>query len=264
MNSFTQFTDVFLSTIIDVLPIAALLVLFQVFVVKQKIHNVKKMILGFVLVIFGLAIFLLGLEKALFPIGKTMAQQLASEGFLEKWSDNPTHWSSYYWMYIFAALIGFSSTIAEPALVAVAIKAEEVSDKTLSQKGLRYTVAVGVSVALALGTFRIITGTPLFYYILAGYATVIILTIFAPKKLIALAYDSGGVTTSTVTVPIVAAMGLGLSSMIPGRNPAIDGFGLIAFANIFPMISVLGYAQIKSIIKKWKSKNRNLSKKQIP
>ena len=144
-------------------------------------------------------------------------------------------------------MIGFSTTIAEPSLIAVAIKAGEVSAGTISPRGLRITVALGVAFALALGTFRIVTGTPLFIYIMVGYIVVIIQTIFAPRKFIALAYDSGGVTTSTVTVPLVAALGLGLSSAVPGRNPAIDGFGLIAFASLFPIIAVLGYAQFMDL-----------------
>ncbi|NOQ91609.1 MAG: DUF1538 domain-containing protein, partial [Flavobacteriaceae bacterium] len=143
------------------------------------------------------------------------------------------------------------TTIAEPSLIAVAIKADEVSGGTINPWGLRITVAVGVAFALALGTFRIVTGTPLYIYIMVGYVVVIIQTFFAPKELIALAYDSGGVTTSTVTVPIVAALGLGLSSAVPGRNPAIDGFGLIAFASLFPIIAVLGYAQFISMKKRF-------------
>ena len=161
---------------------------------------------------------------------------------------DPVFWWSYYWMYLFAFLIGFSTTIAEPSLIAVAIKASEVSSGTISQWGLRVTVALGVGVALAVGAFRIISGTPLYLYILAGYLLVVLQTIFAPKQLIPLAYDSGGVTTSTVTVPIVAALGIGLSSNVPGSNPAVDGFGLIAFASLFPIISVLGYAQIKHVL----------------
>jgi hypothetical protein len=158
------------------------------------------------------------------------------------------YWWSYHWIYLFSFLIGFSTTIAEPSLIAVALKASEVSSGTISQWGLRITVALGVGIALAVGAFRIISGTPLYLYILAGYVVVVVQTIFAPKQLIALAYDSGGVTTSTVTVPIVAALGLGLSSAIPGSNPAVDGFGLIAFASLFPIISVLGYAQIRQIL----------------
>jgi hypothetical protein len=205
------------------------------------------MIIGGIYVVLGLSLFLTGLEKALFPVGKIMASQLSDPSFIGAAKAELTNWQSYYWIYIFAALIGFSTTIAEPSLIAVAIKADEVSGGTINPWGLRITVAFGVAFALALGTFRIVTGTPLYIYIMVGYVIVIIQTFFAPKKLIALAYDSGGVTTSTVTVPIVAALGLGLSSAVPGRNPAIDGFGLIAFASLFPIIAVLGYAQIIKI-----------------
>jgi len=153
-------------------------------------------------------------------------------------------WNDYAWVYLFAAAIGFSTTIAEPALIAVAIKAQQVSGGTITVWGLRIAVAIGVAVGIALGAFRIVTGTPLHYYIIAGYIVVIIQTIYAPRIIIALAYDSGGVTTSTVTVPLVAALGLGLASNIPGRSALIDGFGLIAFASLFPIMTVMGYAQI--------------------
>jgi hypothetical protein len=143
-------------------------------------------------------------------------------------------------------MIGFSTTLAEPALIAVSYKANQVSSGTISQWGLRLAVALGVAIGIALGTFRIVTGTPLFVYIAAGYGVVVVQTIFAPKMIIPLAYDSGGVTTSTVTVPLVTALGLGLSATIPGRNPALDGFGLIAFASLFPMMTVMGYAQLVS------------------
>ncbi len=149
-------------------------------------------------------------------------------------------------------MIGFATTIAEPSLIAVAYKANEVSAGTISTWGLRITVAIGVAFGISLGTFRIITGTPLYLYILVGYVIVIVQTIFAPKSIVALAYDSGGVTTSTVTVPLVAALGLGLASTVPGRNPALDGFGLIAFASLFPIIAVMGYAQLMD----WKTKRR--------
>ena len=148
------------------------------------------------------------------------------------------------WVYLFAAAIGFATTIAEPSLIAVAIKAEHVSGGTVSVWGLRVAVAIGVAIGISLGTFRIVTGTPLHYYIIVGYIVVVIQTWFAPRIIIPLAYDSGGVTTSTVTVPLVAALGLGLASTVPGRSPLLDGFGLIAFASLFPIISVMGYAQI--------------------
>ncbi len=231
----------------DVLPIVLVILFFQLVVLKQPIPHLKKMMLGGVFVVLGLALFLMGLEKALFPVGEIMASQLSAPSFIGIVEGEPVHWKLYYWIYIFAALIGFSTTIAEPSLIAVAIKANEVSAGTISAWGLRITVAIGVAIALALGTFRIVTGTSLVLYIMAGYIVVIIQTFFAPKSLIPLAYDSGGVTTSTVTVPIVAALGLGLSSAVPGRNPAVDGFGLIAFASLFPIITVLGYAQFMEL-----------------
>jgi hypothetical protein len=242
-----DFVLVLISTLRDVLPILVVIIFFQTVVLKQPIPHLKKVILGGVYVVIGLALFLMGLEKALFPVGNIMATQLSDPEFIGTTLGGPSNWRSYYWIYIFAALIGFSTTIAEPSLIAVAIKADEVSAGTISQRGLRVTVALGVAFALALGTFRIVTGTSLFVYIMAGYIIVIIQTFFAPKRLIALAYDSGGVTTSTVTVPLVAALGLGLSSSVPGRNPAIDGFGLIAFASLFPIITVLGYAQFMEL-----------------
>jgi len=153
-------------------------------------------------------------------------------------------WSDYFWVYVFAAAIGFATTVAEPALIAVALKANQVSGGTITVNGLRFAVAVGVAAGVALGTFRIVTGTPLHWYIISGYIIVIIQTTVAPRAIIPLAYDSGGVTTSTVTVPLVAALGLGLAETIPGRSPMIDGFGLIAFASLFPMITVMAYAQI--------------------
>lgn len=175
-----------------------------------------------------------------------MATQLSDPAFVYGPGEIITQadWKAYGWVYLFAAMIGFATTIAEPSLIAVAFKASEVSAGTIKPWGLRITVAIGVAFGISLGTFRIVTGTPLYMYILAGYMIVIVQTLFAPKNIIALAYDSGGVTTSTVTVPLVASLGLGLSAAVPGRNPALDGFGLIAFASLFPIITVMGYAQL--------------------
>jgi hypothetical protein len=175
-----------------------------------------------------------------------MAAQLSDPAFIYGTEEvvDQADWKAYGWVYLFAAMIGFATTIAEPALIAVAYKANEVSAGTISQWGLRITVALGVAFGISLGTFRIVTDTPLYLYILVGYMIVIVQTILAPKSIIPLAYDSGGVTTSTVTVPLVAALGLGLSAAVPGRNPALDGFGLIAFASLFPIIAVMGYAQL--------------------
>ncbi|MDP6883151.1 MAG: DUF1538 domain-containing protein [Rhodospirillales bacterium] len=187
------------------------------------------------------------MDKALFPIGKTMATQLTAPGFLNGGEQAPSWWD-YYWVYIFAAAIGFATTVAEPALIAVSLKAQDISGGSVSAFGLRIGVAIGV----AIGAFRIVSGTPLPYYIMAGYAIVIIQTAFSSKRIVPLAYDSGGVTTSTVTVPVVAALGLGLSTTIEGRSPLIDGFGLIAFASLFPIISVMGYALLAAWIKRRK------------
>jgi hypothetical protein len=244
MIFFSEFSAAFLSTCRDVFPILALLLGFQLFVLRQPVPHPKRLIAGGVYVVIGLALFLMGLEKALFPLGRMMATQLSDPAFLWGGAAAASDWTAYGWIYLFAALIGFSTTIAEPSLLAVAIKAKEVSGGGVSQWGLRITVALGVAVGISLGAFRIVTGTPLYLYILVGYVIVIVQTFFAPKKIIALAYDSGGVTTSTVTVPLVAALGLGLSETVPGRNPALDGFGLIAFASLFPIIAVMGYAQM--------------------
>ena len=244
MEFIKEFSIILLGTCRDVLPIILLITFFQLFVLRQSIPNLPRLIIGGVYVVIGLALFLTGLEKALFPIGKIMAAQLSDPDFIFGPGEVVTaDWTEYGWIYLFAAMIGFATTIAEPSLIAVAYKAHEVSAGSINQVGLRVTVAVGVAFGISLGTFRIITGTPLFIYILVGYIIVIIQTMFAPKTIIPLAYDSGGVTTSTVTVPIVAALGIGLSSTIPGRNPALDGFGLIAFASLFPIISVMAYAQ---------------------
>ncbi len=230
----------------DVFAVTALLLGFQLFVLRRPIPRLKRVLVGFAFVVIGLAFFLMGLEMALFPLGKHMATELSSPGFVFGTAATPASppWWEYGWVYVFAAIIGFSTTLAEPALIAVAFKANEASRGTIRPWGLRLVVAVGVAVGIALGTFRIVTGTPLVWYIAAGYLIVLVQTLFAPKSIIPLAYDSGGVTTSTVTVPLVTALGLGLSATIPGRNPALDGFGLIAFASLFPMITVMGYAQL--------------------
>jgi len=254
MIELLNFFETLVQTLKDVLPILVILIGFQIFVLRRNIPNLKNVIVGFGFVLFGLVFFLLGLEQALFPIGKLMAQQLTDPSFLG--IPDPAikgHWVAYSWVYLFAFAIGFSTTIAEPSLIAVALKAQQVSSGAISANGLRMAVALGVAVGIALGTFRIVSGTPLSYYIISGYIIVIIQTIFAPKIIVALAFDSGGVTTSTVTVPLVAALGLGLSSNIPGSNPLLDGFGLIAFASLFPIMAVMGYAQLGE----WMVKRKN-------
>jgi hypothetical protein len=248
MNVLAGLGHSILVTVWDVLPIVAIVFGFQLFVIRRPIPNLRRVLMGFLYVLLGLALFIDGLEQALFPLGRLMAQQLTDPVFIlagQAGSGGPIlDWSVYYWVYIFAFSIGFATTIAEPSLLAVAIKANEVSGGTITVWGLRVAVAIGVAVGIALGTFRIVTGTPLHYYIIAGYVFVIFQTLFAPRMIIALAYDSGGVTTSTVTVPIVTALGLGLASTVPGRSALLDGFGLIAFASLFPIMSTLAYAQL--------------------
>jgi hypothetical protein len=236
-----------LSTLRDVLPIAIILFGFQFLVLRQPVPHLRQVLTGFLYVLLGLTLFLEGLEQALFPLGRLMAGQLTDPAFIYHGLDgvmNAPHWADYYWVYIFAFAIGFSTTVAEPSLIAVAIKANQVSGGVIGVWGLRIAVALGVAVGISLGTYRIVTGFPLHYFIIAGYLVVIIQTFFAPRLIVPLAYDSGGVTTSTVTVPLVAALGLGLAETVPGRSALLDGFGLIAFASLFPIISVMAYAQI--------------------
>ncbi|UTJ07100.1 DUF1538 domain-containing protein [Arcobacter roscoffensis] len=215
----------------DVAPILFIILFFQYAVLKKKIENIKTVFLGFFLVILGLDAFILGLEMGLFTLGETMAYQLTKS-------------DSVMMIYAFAFAIGFSTTMAEPALMAIAKKAKDISDGKINDFVLRIFVASGVAIGIALGAFRIVDGGHIHYYIIVGYMTVIILTFIAPKYIIPIAYDSGGVTTSTVTVPLVAALGIGLATNIEGRSPLIDGFGLIAFASLFPMITVMLYGII--------------------
>lgn len=232
---------------VDVLPIAIFLFAFQRLVIGKPLANSKQIMVGFIFVVLGLGLFLVGLEQTLFPLGKLMAQQLTDPSFLHETAGKVTAnlvWQDYYWVYLFALAIGFATTLAEPALIAVSMKANTVSGGAIGVWGLRVAVAIGVGFGVGLGCFRIITGYPLHYFIAAGYFVVIIQTMFAPKLIVPLAYDSGGVTTSTVTVPLITALGLGLSEAVPGRSALLDGFGLVAFASLFPIISVLAYGQL--------------------
>jgi hypothetical protein len=241
----------------DILPIILVLGFFQAVAIRKKIENLPSIVFGLVLVVVGLSIFIVGLEKCVFPIGTQMANQLTDLNFLTSGDENviaaikdsiKIDPAIYLWTYVFAFLIGFSTTLAEPALIAVALKAKEISTGAISAWGLRISVALGVAFGVTLGVYRIVTGNPLHYYIATGYAFLLVQTYFAPKMIVPLAYDSGGVTTSTVTVPLIAALGIGLAANVPGRSPLIDGFGLIAFASLFPMITVMAYAMITEIL----------------
>ncbi|MEN8259625.1 MAG: DUF1538 domain-containing protein [Pseudomonadota bacterium] len=231
-----------LNSFFDLLPILGVVLIFQILVIQQPIPNVANLAAGTVLVIVGLTLFVQGLEQGLFPIGEAMAYAFALKG-------------SVIWLTAFAFCLGFAATIAEPALIAVAGEAAQVaaeggaivnSDaaKASYAMGLRFTVALSVGFAIFLGVLRIIRGWPLHYLIISGYCGIILMTFLAPAEIIGIAYDSGGVTTSTITVPLVTALGIGLASAIRGRNPVVDGFGLIAFASLTPMIFVMGYGML--------------------
>ncbi len=223
----------------DLLPIILVIAFFQTVVIRQPLPQLTEMLIGAVMVVIGLALFIEGLEMALFPIGENMAQALSRKG-------------SVVWLTIFAFALGFSTTIAEPALIAISKEAaliavssgllEDTPERIGSYAmGLRLTVAVSVGIAILLGVYRILLNWPIHYLIMSGYFLVMLITFFAPKEIIGIAYDAGGVTTSTITVPLVTALGVGLATVIRGTNPLLDGFGLIAFASLLPMIFVMIY-----------------------
>ena len=242
MKSLQAVSRALFDSLRDLLPIIIVIGFFQFAVLQQPIPNFGEIALGIVFVVIGLTLFVQGLNMGLFPIGETMAYAFASKG-------------NIFWLLCFAFSLGFGTTIAEPALIAVAdeaarvaadggmIAADKVSMKSYAQ-GLCYTVAVSVGIAIVIGVFRIVMGWPIQYLIVIGYLGVVIMTFFAPKEIIGIAYDSGGVTTSTITVPLVTALGVGLASSIKGRNPMVDGFGLIAFASLTPMIFVMAYGML--------------------
>lgn len=248
MSADTQVATGFLAAVMDllemfrdVLPIIITILFFQYLILRRPLANPRRVLLGFLLVIFGLYAFVVGLKLGLFPIGTTMAEQLIQrDGFV--------------FIYLFAFAIGFATTMAEPALIAVGQQAEEAADGKLNGNVIRLLVAAGVAIGITIGVHRIITGGSMHYYVMGGYIIVIALTVFAPKYIIALAYDLGGVTTSEVTVPLVTALGIGLATHIEGRNVLIDGFGLIAFASIFPIVTVMGYAIIAQAVTAWRDR----------
>ncbi|EKO3831979.1 DUF1538 domain-containing protein [Vibrio harveyi] len=242
MEAFVALFRALLSSARDLLPIVIVITFFQLVVLQEPLPNLVSILFGLLLVILGLTFFIFGLELGLFPIGENMAQAFANKG-------------SVFWLLIFAFCLGFGTTIAEPALTAVAEEASEVAaeggmiantEQSMEEyaDGLRLTVALSVGVAIVLGVLRILKGWSIQYMIIGGYIGVVILTGFAPESIIGVAYDSGGVTTSTITVPLVTALGVGLASAIKGRNPMIDGFGLIAFASLLPMMFVMVYGMV--------------------
>jgi len=226
----------------DLSPIVLVVVFFQLVILQQAFPDVMNLIVGMLLVVLGLTLFIRGLEMGLFPIGESLAYDFARKG-------------SVVWLLVFAFLLGGGTTVAEPALIAVAAEAAKVAaeggvivDSPEARSnyalGLRYTVAVSVGLAIVIGVLRILRGWPIAYLIAGGYLGIVVITMFAPKEIIGIAYDSGGVTTSTITVPLVTALGVGLASSIKGRNPMIDGFGLIAFASLTPIMFVMIYGML--------------------
>jgi len=239
---FKQIFQKLWTAVTDLLPIIFVIVFFQAVVIRQPLPQVAEILVGLVLVVFGLALFVEGLEIALFPIGENMAQALSRKG-------------SLFWLLLFAFMLGFATTVAEPALIAVSAKAADIAvmggllendPQVISSYaiGLRLSVAFSVGFAILIGVLRILLGWPIHFMIITGYIMVMVITVFAPKEIIGIAYDAGGVTTSTITVPLVTALGVGLATVIKGRNPMLDGFGLIAFASLLPMIFVMGYGII--------------------
>ncbi|MDP2126618.1 MAG: DUF1538 domain-containing protein [Pseudohongiella sp.] len=233
------FLTILLNSMRDLLPIILVVAFFQLIVIGQPLPDATSLLLGIVFVVLGLALFVYGLDISLFPLGESMAHNFAKKGNL-------------VWLLLFGFCLGFATTIAEPALIAIAgeaatiaasegqIENSETAMATYALR-LRLVVAAAVGAAIVLGIFRIIKGWPLHYLIIGGYTVVVMMTGFAPPEIIGIAYDAGGVTTSTITVPLVTALGIGLAMSIEGRNPAIDGFGLIAFASLMPMIFVIVY-----------------------
>ncbi len=241
-QSLYLFVNSLLGSMRDLLPIVLVIAFFQIVVLQQTPEDMLQIFVGLFFVVLGLTFFIFGLEQGLFPIGESMAHAFASKG-------------SVFWLLTFAFALGFGTTIAEPALIAVAEEASEVVAEAglieVNQQamesyadGLRLTVALSVGFAIVLGVLRILLNWSIQYIIMIGYVLVIVMTGFAPDEIIGIAYDSGGVTTSTITVPLVTALGIGLASSISGRNPMLDGFGLIAFASLFPIIFVLGYGMV--------------------
>ena len=225
------------ASFLDLLPIILVVLFFQSVVLRQPFPNLPEILMGLIFVVVGLMLFIEGLEIALFPIGENLSFALAKKG-------------SLFWLLTFSFLLGFSTTVAEPALIAVAKEAASIGvnanfvapeNENSYALGLRLTVAFSVGLAILIGIWRIIKGWPIYYLIIGGYIIVMLMTLIAPDEIIGIAYDSGGVTTSTITVPLVTALGVGLSSVIQGRNPLSDGFGLIAFASLLPMIFVMAY-----------------------
>ncbi|MEX2494666.1 MAG: DUF1538 domain-containing protein [Woeseia sp.] len=257
MDVILGFLERIFGTAANVLPVAAFLLFFYRFVLGQRLANRRNILAGLVLVVLGLALFLQGLEEALFPVGRMMVRKLT---MMSEVTAEISVWSSYYLVYVFAFCIAFGAAIAEPALLAVAHRVNELSGGAIHSWGLRVAAALGVATGVTLGCIRIVTGVPLHWCIAAGFTIIVIQSFTAPRLILSLAYDSGAVSTTAVTVPVVTALGLGLAEQVPGRSPFIDGFGLVALACIFPVISVLAYAQLTWLLERHQARRSAASR----
>jgi hypothetical protein len=247
MDLIWRFLQGIVSTALDVLPVTLFMLFFYRVVLRQRLANRRDILIGLAFVVVGLAVFLKGLDKALFPVGKMMVEQLTANTLATR---EIPHWSSYYPVYAFAFCIAFGAAIAEPALLAVARRVNEISGGAIHPGGLRVAAALGVAIGVTLGCVRIVSGFPLHWCLAAAFMIIVVQAFTSPRTILALAYDTGGVSTTAVTVPVVTALGLALAEQVPGRSPFLDGFGLIAFACMLPAITVLGFAQVTALLEK--------------
>ncbi len=249
MDLITDLLATLFDTALSIVPIAVFMLFFHYVVLRRRLAQPAQLAVGFVFILAGLGIFLLGLEQALFPIGRIMVEQLVAVS-VSNLPEAGSHWTDYNLVFAFAFAIAFGAAIAEPALLAIATRVSDLSGGTIHAWGLRAAAALGVAAGVTIGCIRISAGIPLYWFMVAGYAVIIVQTVFAPRVIVPFAYDSGGVTTSVVTVPVVTALGLALAHAVPGRSELQDGFGLLALACVYPIITVLAYAQVTAFFEK--------------
>lgn len=249
MDLTLDFFATLIDTALSVVPIAAFMLFFHYVVLRRQLAQPAQVAVGFLFILVGLATFLMGLEEALFPVGRIMVEQLVAVSVAAV-PDAGSHWTDYYLIFAFAFAIAFGAAIAEPALLAIATRVSDLSGGAIHAWGLRVAAALGVAAGVTIGSIRIAAGIPLYWCMAAGYAVIIVQTVFAPRVIVPFAYDSGGVSTSAVTVPVVTALGLALAHAVPGRTEAQDGFGLLALAATYPVVTVLAYAQVTAFIEK--------------
>jgi hypothetical protein len=261
MNVLEAIARSVLSTAQDVLPIAAVVLVFQLLVLRRPIPQTRRVAIGFAMLVAGLGIFLVGLELALFPLGRAMARQLADPQFVQGQAaaaaPAPPAWHQHYWTYLFALCIGTSAVLAEPGLVAVAERVGQLSGGTIRPWGLRIAIALGSGAGIALGAVRLVAGVSILAVVVPLVVLIAVLSWLAPRSIVPLAYDSGVIATSTITVPLVSALGVGLAAQLPGRDPLADGFGMVALAAICPIVAVMGYALAASWRADWARRRRS-------